>query len=227
MRAVSDFLALVTPYQSTRPKYMAMLAAVLQPFVSARDFIASIPSYFDLDQAIGAQLDVLGQWIGRSRKIPEPVQGAYFSFDITGLGFDQAVWAGPYSSTSAVVALDDTTYLALLRAKIAVNESDGTTTTMASIYKTFFSQLGASASTLLFVEDKADGSYVVGLSGAIPALLYLVLFNDDSFLPLKPAGIIRYALVTTVNNTSMFGFDVSNAYLGGFNVGSWGAPPVV
>ncbi|MGC7970039.1 DUF2612 domain-containing protein, partial [Salmonella enterica] len=70
----------------------------------------TLPFDFDLDQAIGVQLDAVGEWVGISRNITVPLAGVYFSFDIAGLGFDQGVWKGPFDPDTGLTTLDDDTY---------------------------------------------------------------------------------------------------------------------
>ena len=65
---------------------------------------------FDIDEAIGVQLDILGKWIGRTRVVSQPISGIYFSFDTDGLGFDQGVWQGPYDPDAGFTNLSDETY---------------------------------------------------------------------------------------------------------------------
>ncbi|HEP6287958.1 TPA: DUF2612 domain-containing protein, partial [Burkholderia vietnamiensis] len=44
-------------------------------------------------------------------------------------------------------------------------------------------------------------------------------------IPLKPEGVrVAYTIVTTVDGAPMFGFDMSNQFVAGFDSGSWGKP---
>ena len=73
MASVDDYLALITAYHRGKPKFAAMVRAIVEPFVAIQDFIAHLPLDFDLDLAIGVQLDVVGEWVGRSRFIETPL----------------------------------------------------------------------------------------------------------------------------------------------------------
>lgn len=64
-------------------------------------------------------------------------------------------------------------------------------------------------------------SMVFGMAGKLPGPVFLSLFAGG-YIPLKPAGVKGYYLFTSIDGTPVFGFDVQNGYLSGFDVGSWG-----
>lgn len=226
-KTLQDYLDRVTPFHATRPDYIAVLTLLLQPFVDAQALLASIPHAFDLDFAIGVQLDAVGEWVGQSRQINTPLMNLFFSLDTLGLGFDTGVWQGPYAPPTGITSLDDDTYRALLYAVVAANRSDGTVVDTLAITQAFFNNpVISNPGTLLFLDDKQDMSYVVGIAGEIPGLLYLALLETDVFERLHPAGVDAIYLVTSVNNTPLFGFDVYNQYVAGFDTGSWGMDPI-
>lgn len=154
MRSTEDYLALAPPLHAGRPKFMATVAFVLQPFVDQQTLLAALPSYFDLDEAVGVQLEAVGIRIGRSRNIPIPVQNPWFSFDMPGLGFDQGYIQGPYDGT-ALASLDDTTYRRLLRAVIAANNSNGTLADIQNCINIYFNAADY-PNTTIFVVDTTD-----------------------------------------------------------------------
>src|ERR1700761_2587677 len=114
---VSKYLDLVTSEHADKPNFNAMIAVLTQPFVDMQNLMASMPGLFDLDTAIGAQLDRVGLWVGISRVLKIPLQGVYFSFDTEGLGWDQGTWKGPFDPADQLVSLGDEPYRRLLRAK--------------------------------------------------------------------------------------------------------------
>jgi hypothetical protein len=221
MRTTEQYLELITPFFRGQPKFTETVALLTDIIAKMEAFVANnLPQCFDVDTAIGVQLDQTGQWIGRNRELTEPVYDAYFSFDTDGLGFDQAVWQGPYSPAEAIFYLDDETYRRLLYAKIAANNSDGTFETILSIYANFFSD----PNTHLYIEDRQDMSYVVGLTGSIPNVLEQYLLTTE-FVPLKPEGVRVYYEINSINHTAMFGFDLNNQFIQGFDQGTWGVTP--
>jgi hypothetical protein len=215
MAAATDYTALITSEHSSKPRFSAMVAAVAQCFVDQQNLVNSISNSFDLDQAIGAQLDIIGLWVGISRQVKTPLN-VYFSFDTAGLGFDQGNWQGPFDPSTGLVSLDDGTYRTLLRAKIAANSWDGTVPAAASAYANLFAGSGSQ----IFIQDNQDMTMTVGVSGAIPSALLRALFSGG-YLPLKPEGVHANYVVPSVNNTALFGMDVSNQYIQGFDSGSW------
>lgn len=142
MAETSNYTGLITSEHSDKPKYMAMVGAVAQPLVDALNVSQGMPDDFDLDTAIGVQLDQVGLWIGIGRRINTPLTGVYFSFDTVGLGFDQGVWKGPFDPDTGVIELDDETYRLLLRAKIAANHWDGMMETSKPILDAVFNPDG-------------------------------------------------------------------------------------
>lgn len=216
MASLSDYLALITTEHSGKPKYMAMLQAVLGPMVEALNVSQELPADFDLDQAIGAQLDIVGLWVGIGRRVKTPLVGVYFSLDIPNLGFDLGVWKGPFDPDSGIVELDDETFRILIRAKIGANHWDGTLGQSKAILDLVFND-----GTHVFIQDNQDMSMTIGVSGVMPSAISLALLTGG-YIPIKPEGVrVDYYIVTSVDGP-LFGFDVSNEYISGFDQGSWG-----
>lgn len=220
MNSIGDYLKLVPPYNSTQPDFNSVISTLLEPIIAAREFTAHLPQDFDLDEAVGAQLDVVGEWVGRTRFVSVPIADLYFSFDDPLRGFDMAVWKGPYDTSYGVTALDDDTYRKLLYAKIALNNWDGLPGTAISALNGFFS----SAGSLFFLEDRGDMSMTLGVAQKVPSLLLLSIFARG-YIPFRPGGVKAYYRVVSVTQTSMFGFDMNNNYVKGFDTGSWGVDP--
>ncbi|NTG86216.1 DUF2612 domain-containing protein [Agrobacterium rhizogenes] len=78
--------------------------------------------------------------------------------------------------------------------------------------------------TLLFVLDNGDMTMTVGVAGQIPSLLFLAIL-ELGLLPIKPAAVRVNYEITSVNNSPVFGFDVQNEYIAGFDTGAWGVDP--
>src|SRR4051812_17274628 len=105
---------------------MATLTALIEPLVDAQTTAAEVEVVFDLDTALGDQLDQIGKWVGQSRILPLPLTNVYFSLDDATLGLDFGSLQGPFDSTTGLVTLPDEAYRNLLRATIIVNQWDGT-----------------------------------------------------------------------------------------------------
>ena len=128
---MSKYTDRITNYHATKPKFFAHIDLSTRPLIDVSAAMKGLISAFDIDTAVGVQLDMLGLWIGRSRIVSQPISGVYFSLDTDGLGFDQGVWQGPYDPDSGYTALSDETYRVILKAKIAINNWDGTNDSLA------------------------------------------------------------------------------------------------
>jgi hypothetical protein len=214
---VSRYIGLITSEHADKPKFNAMVSAVAQCFVDQQNALGSFIPSFDLDQAIGDQLDIIGEWVGISRRVSTPLAGVYFSFDIAGVGFDQGVWQGPFDPSTGITLLDDETYRALIRAKIGANHWDGTLGSSASILDQIFN-----SGTHVLIQDNQDMTMTIGVSGTIPSAILLALLKGG-YIPLKPEGVlVNGYVVTSSNGGSIFGFDMSGPYVSGWDTGSWG-----
>ncbi|MBN3744603.1 DUF2612 domain-containing protein [Burkholderia sp. Se-20373] len=219
MAELTDYTALITSEHRNLPKFAAVLGALVQPLVDQLNVLQSMPGKFDLDVAVGDQLDTIGVWVGVSRRIRTPLTGVYFSFDIAGLGFDQGAWKGPFDPDTGLTILDDDTYRLVIRAKIGANHWDGTLEQSAAILNSIFD-----ADTHVFIEDHQDMSMTIGIAGKVPPATFLALLSGG-YIPLKPEGVrVNYTIVTTVDGSPLFGFDMSNQLVAGFDVGAWSRP---
>ncbi len=211
-----DYTELITAEHADKPRFKAMVSLVSGAFGANSDVFAQIVEAFDLDTAIGNQLDVIGQWVGISRYVQTPL-AVYFSLDTAGLGFDQGSWQGPYDPTQGLTSLDDETYRRMIRAKIGANNWDGTLTEMQSILAQVFS----GTSTRIFAADNQDMTMGVYLAGTYPSAVMQSLLKNG-YLPLKPEGVKLDYFKVSIEGDAFFGFDLSNQYVAGFNTGAWG-----
>lgn len=219
MAASTDYTSLITSEHVSKPRFSAMVAAVAQCFADQINVMQSIPAAFDLDTAVGVQLDAIGLWAGLTRQVKTPLN-VYFSLDAANLGFDQGNWQGPFDPATGLTSLDDATFRTLIRAKIAANSWDGTVPGAAAAYANLFTGSGSN----IFIQDNQDMTMTVGVSGAIPSALLRALISGG-YLHLKPEGVrVNYYFVASVNNTPLFGFDVNNQWIGGLDIGSWAVP---
>lgn len=219
MSTIDDYIGLITSEHADKPKFIAALTAITQGMVEAQTLLASIPALYDVDTAVGAQLDVVGQWVGISRKVLTPITGVYFSFDTADVGFDEGVWFGPFDAVEGVTSMDDETYRLIIGTKIAANQWDGSLaqaqTILASIFQT-------SPGTLMFVIDNFDMTMTLALSGVIPSSLFIALLTQG-YMSLRPAAVdIKEIVVTSISGTAIFGFDSDTDYIAGFDTGTWG-----
>lgn len=222
---VLPYTTLITSEHQPRQKYMATVSGLLQPFADLLQLYADLPGDFDIDKAVGVQLDCVGVRVGISRQLPEPLTGVYFSFGIANVGFGQGIWFSPYDPTTELVSLPDDQYRILLKAKIAKNQWDGSYEGAMAIWSDLFGLVDAG----IYIQEMSPLEVIYALTGS-PDIITQAIFGAG-LMDLRPATIeIRSRLVPSVPNTPYFGFwpknvDVpeSNA-IGGFGQGAWGTP---
>lgn len=184
MAAISEYTGLITSEHKGKPKFESMVSLLAGALVGTQNTALSTPDQFDLDTAMGAQLDVLGKWIGLSRQVSVPLSGVYFAYNTAGVGWNQGVWQGPFDPGTGLIDLDDGTYRILLRAKIGANSWDGTLQQFQTIMAKVFEGTG----TIAYGRDYQDMSMDVVLTGTPPSPILLGLLQGGYF-PLKPATV--------------------------------------
>lgn len=182
---VSPYLDLITSEHRDKPLYVAVLTTFLQGLADLQITLASMPAKFDLDLAVGDQLDKVGEWIGFSRNVNVALTGVYFELDNAALGLDFGSMQGPGDPDSGLVVLPDDAYRTLLRAKVAANHWDGSIPGAYAAWDLAFAGTGFS----IKIHDKQNMHMDYELTGPVPDALTLALFTGG-FLDLRPAGVL-------------------------------------
>lgn len=178
------FLDLVIPEHANKPKFMAVVELVAQAFADIQAVADAMPGLFDLDVAVGDQLDKVGQWIGRTRSILIPISDTYFQFDTVGAGWDEGVWFGTGSPTANILELDDQHYRTLLLAVAIANQWDGTIPAAYAAWDRLFGPYGYTVG----ITDNQDMTMGMILIGPTPDTVTKALF-EGGYLSLKPSGV--------------------------------------
>lgn len=196
---------------------MAMVSSTTQPFADLVAGYQAMNSLYDVDVAVGAQLDVVGQWVGVNRRLQQPITGVYFAFDTAGLGWDQGVWKGPNDPTTGLVSLPDDHYRLVIYARILNNSWNGSLSQAYQIAEVLFTPLGYQ----VFFQDPGDLTMQMGIVGVtIPDALTLALFTQGD-LNLRPAGVLITDYFYQQSLGPLFAFDLNTSTFAGFDVGSW------
>lgn len=124
--STNKYTDLIAGYHFEKPLFTQWIYALTQPLITAQNRLAEMQADFDIDTAVGVQLDAVGVRVGISRKLPVSITGVFFSFDIAGVGFDEGIWLGRYESPEGITTLDDGTYRNILKTKVLVNHWNGT-----------------------------------------------------------------------------------------------------
>lgn len=133
---MSKYTDLITNYHRGKPLYVDHIDLSTRPLNGTSTALKNQLAASDIDSAVGVQLDVLGEWIGRTRIVSQLISDVYFSFDTEGLGWDQGVWQGPYDPDAGFTSLSDDTYRIVVKAKIAINNWDGRNDSLPAILET-------------------------------------------------------------------------------------------
>lgn len=213
---IQKYTQLITSEHNQQPNFMAMVAATLQPSVDAQNLISTFVSLFDLDLAQGNQLDIIGQWVGISRNVNVPISGVFFAWDTANLGWNQGTWLGPGQSGTSLIMLSDNQYRALLKAKIAANQWDGT---VPGIYKAWIPFFVLSQFNIL-IKDNQDMSMTVFLLTSVVIDQTLLALITGGYVVPRPAGV-RITGYTQIMSVPVFGFDVQNSIISGWDSGQW------
>lgn len=206
---------MITSEHSDKPNFMQMVTDTTSPFTELQALTAGMPSLFEIDTAVGQQLDVIGELVGVSRQVLQPITDVYFAFNTDGLGFNQGIWKGPYDPDTGLVSLPDDFYRLLIRSRIVNNSWDGSKATVYQIIDTVFAGSGFD----YIIQDNADMTITLALLGPTEPPALLTALFAGGYLDIKPAGIsisARYAQAGP-----LFAFNLESELFAGFNVGNW------
>lgn len=218
---MSKYTWLITNFHAVKPLFFKHIDLSTRPFIDISTGLSGLIKAFDIDSATGAQLDILGEWIGLSRVVRQPITGVYFSFDNDGLGFEQGIWQGPYDPDEGYTTLSDDTYRLILKAKIAINSWDGQNDSLPAI----LDMATAGSGLRMQIVDNQDMTisiWVFPEKDITEVSLEILAVIRQGYLTVKAAGVYTGAIEIPSAGTRLFGFDMGNEYLGGFDEGAWG-----
>lgn len=211
---ILDYLNLLTSEYAQQPNFTAVCSLNASILVQIQEVLASMVPLFDLNQAIGNQLDIIGQWVGVSRNVAIPISGVYFTWDgAPSLGWDYGTWQ-PFNAPTEVTVLPDDAYLLLIKAKIAANSWNGTLEGAYAIWSILFT------TTSILIQDNQDMTYNLCVVGGIIDSLSLALITGG-YIPLKPEGVAVYEYFISPDTNPLFAWDCESEYLAGWDEGSW------
>lgn len=153
MATTTDYTKLITAEHADKPLFVAMVSLYVQHSIDNQAVLASIPALYDLDAAVGVQLDTLGVWIGFPRYV-----------FVAGLG---------------TVTLDDDDYRTLLRARILRNHWDGTNAQLQVILASLFPGTGIT----LFAVDNQDMTMDIFVTAGTLTPTQLALIESGLLIP--------------------------------------------
>lgn len=141
------YLDLVTSEYQGSPKFLNWLLACLRPLDDANECLTSFVTSFDIDYAVGVQLDTLGVIIGQSRTV----------------GFQ------PTGGVSPV--LTDATYRILLKARILQNQWSGAINSLYTAWQSLF------PGGRIVIVDNQNMTATIVLSGSFTSIIKDLITN--------------------------------------------------
>lgn len=211
---LQDYLDLITSEHQDKPNFVATITAAVQVLIQIQDLLSSMGPIFDLDIAVGDQLDIIGQWAGISRTVSIPIDNVYFTWDGDfSLGWDFGSWQ-PATAPANITVLPDDAYRTLIRGKIAANNWNGTTDGAYAIWDSIFPDV------TILIQDNQDMSYDLALVGGIIDSLTLALLTGG-YIPLKPEGVRVNTYYVPIDSNPIFGWDLENDLVSGWDEGTW------
>jgi hypothetical protein len=145
---------------------MALVAARLQPFIDLAECLATFDEAFDLDKAVGKQLDVIGEYVGVKRLLNFQPQNA------------PSVLTDPY-------------YRMLIKAKISLNNWDGTAEGIRRVLGVTFPQYD------ITVVDNQNMTLTVQIAG-LQSLFESELMNHGYLAPKSMGVLVDYYVLFSI-----------------------------
>ncbi|SFE43236.1 Protein of unknown function [Paenibacillus algorifonticola] len=172
MAEIKEYLDLITSQYRLKNRFIAWLSDTLNMINDGMITTDGLPSDFGIDTAVGVQLDLLGTIIGRSRRLP----------------------FNPASGGSSILGDDD--YRIALKAKIAINNWDGTIPGMYAVWDATFPNAN------LQIIDNQDMSMQAIVTGPLSTIAREMI-AAGMIIP-KPMAVGYKIIESTDINTNLY-----------------------
>ncbi len=215
-----EYKKLLIVQYSDKPKALSHIENIIGNLEDVYDLANMFEEAFDLDSAVGAQLDILGKIVGISRSVPFAVPKNYFGFsDNTSTAYPMDdkflnVVAYPFKNKFEIPystgELNDNDYRFYIRAQIIKNYvkatmiDEGDRLSIQNAIDNLFDNKG-------YVVDNQDMTMTIYIDST---------FNFDSIQYIKQLDLIprpqgvEYETVISYSEGSTFGFGVNNTGFG-------------
>lgn len=194
-----------------KPKAKAEIELQASTWDTVRTFLSALDPAFDLDNAVGAQLDVLGRIVGISRSVPAVIAKIYFGFESNPASkgfsdkFNSLREGGPlfdkFSSAFTDLQLGDSDYRFFIRVKAALNRASAYIA--SDEYISIQDVVLAAFDGRAYVIDNLDMTLTLYVSPVV-SLDRLRLIQALNLLP-KPQGV-RYKVIIQAEPGATFAF---------------------
>lgn len=204
---VKEYLNLIIFQYQDKPKFISELTSILNKVEEVKILNEKLLKSFDLDKAVGNQLDIIGRIVGLPRRTESIVPKAYFGFvdkNINALGFGGSFFNLGDELYSELV-LNDSDYRFFIKCKIANNLMKNNIHSINEIIAFLFSDNA-------YVEDNRDTTFNLYINENVD--FRLVQYAKSLNLLPRPQTI-EYNLVRTIS-AKTFGFRDINPNAWGF-----------
>lgn len=180
-----EYLALITTEHQERPRFKATVEASVSPFAKVQEVLRSLVPAFDVDSAVGRQLDIVALWIGVTRRVAVPIDGYYFTWDdVITDGWDYGVWKGIGDPDAGFINLPDDLFRLLIKAKILANQWKGDIPGAYEILDAVYN-----AGSAITITDNQNMTMTVTIvEGSIPPVQIALL--TGGYIPIRPSGVL-------------------------------------
>lgn len=200
---IQAYLDLLIYQYRNKPKAEAEISAIVKEFGSIFDFYNSFETEFDLDSAVGNQLDIIGRIVGLSRTVPLGLPKIYFGFNnknSNALGFKQAPFKNGNEKNYTDLQLNDFDYRFFLKAKISKNFAKSDVISIDEIVSFLFNEKA-------FITDGLDMTITLYLDESVD-INRVRIVQQLNLLP-KPQAV-RYNNFRQYSDGGTFGFKNKN-----------------
>lgn len=187
---IAQYVALLAFQYRTKSRASQTIAIYVKQVVASL-LAFQLQDAFNVDTAVGAQLDILGKYIGLPRNVGDPIDRPYYSFsDYDGTvrpnGFTdytnpainaQAIWYDYNFFGTENTDLTDQAYAFMLKLKIVLNSNDGTLYSIDNLLQLFLAGV-------VGLTDNEDTTLTYTLSKRTPVSINVL----KAYLP-KPMGV--------------------------------------
>lgn len=217
---MSKYTEKITNYHATKPLFEQHIDLITRPFTDIVKAQENFIREFDLDKAVGVQLDVVGEWVGRGRNVSVQITNVYFSWDTEGLGWDQGSWKGPFDPDAGFTQLSDDVYRMVLKAQIAINTWDGTIGHLEDILEIIFAGSGIDMQ-IIDNQDMSITINAIAINGIANTSAELISVIKSGELNIKAGGVRVKSLNVIDPAHPIFGFDTQSTVITGYDAGYW------
>ena len=186
-----EYLTFITSEYQNSEKFLLWMDALISRMAEITGASSLMNAAFDIDNAVGPQLDTLGVIIGISRNIRVPIAGIWFTWyegespPELEKGWNKGSWRDPFDIyEEGMTILPDDAYRQILKFKIIQNSWKGTIPELYATWEVIFSVEGL---TLSIVDNQNMTANITITGNTIPAAIQYIL--QENLLPFKPAGV--------------------------------------